>query len=531
MIVPRPYQTEALDALASALRQGMQRPSIVWPTGYGKTVLFAYWIKQLREGRPKHRALIIAHRDELIRQAAEKWSAIAPDVPVGRVKAEWDEKDCPVTVASIQTLNYTNRFANLMRAGFFDAVVIDEMHHSESESYQRLMSRLGCFEPGGPLCLGVTATPQRGDKKGLAKTWQGIVHHKSILDGINEGYLANLKAIRVKVDCDFTQLRTTHGEIRDDDSEKMMLAGKAPAHIARAIKEYAGTRPTLVFTPTVKVSQEVQIECRHLGLTCSHLDGTTHDTERQAILKRFHAGETQVLTNCGVLTEGYDEERIACVVMARPTKSTPFYIQCVGRGTRLHPEKDDCLIIDIVGVTHRHDLMTADVLLTSDATKEDLFEQEMLAPEPGRKPEQLPLFDGKMTAEPVDLFASRPFNWLKVQSGYVLSLAEFGLVLLKESREGWDVHRLEDGFIAKVYKGQTLGYAQGQAEDYVRRHKLDALARRDAQWRSKPMTAGQHRMFEKLAIPWHDEWNCGLASDAISRTLAVRQIRNAQQAP
>lgn len=522
----RPYQQDALTALHLARDEHTQRPLIAHATGLGKTILFAKFLRDLRrEPMGNHRALIIAHRDELIRQAVDKLAMVDPKQETGVVKAEDNDTDAPCVVASIQTLARSTRFAKLMQSGRFDTVVCDEAHHSEADTYRRVFTDLGCFEPGGPLLLGVTATPFRGDKRALGETWQKIVHHVSILEGIKQGYLANLKAIQVRVQADFREIRSTHGELRDDDSERVMLEAQAPETIARAIKEYATGRPTLVFTPTVRFSEAVQAACEVLGINARHLDGTTEQETRREILRDFHTGQIDVLTNCGVLTEGYDEERISCIVMARPTKSAVFYTQCIGRGTRLHPDKPDCLIIDVVGVTHRHDLVTAPVLL-QQAEAEQAEEQREEPKQLDLMPPDLPTADpnAELHAEPVDLFAQHPFAWVKTDFGYVLDVRQRTL-LLRESDKGW---RVEEHFgitTNQLFEGPSLGYAQGVAEDWIRELGLDVLAKKSASWRDDLMTEGQRRALEKWRVPFANTWSKGEAADALTRVIAQARLK------
>jgi superfamily II DNA or RNA helicase len=159
----RPYQEAAVQAIQDAEREGISRPLVALPTGTGKTLIFSSLIAR-RPGR----SLVLAHRDELIQQARDKL-LVSPDFQLGIVKAAANEVTAPVVVASIQTLSRPSRLEQL--AGGFNTIVVDEAHHAVADSYQRILEHLGCFEAGGPLTLGCTATPQRGDGVGLGQVW------------------------------------------------------------------------------------------------------------------------------------------------------------------------------------------------------------------------------------------------------------------------------------------------------------------------------------------------------------------------
>lgn len=526
MIEPRDYQQACLTDLAEAPER---RTLISMPTGCGKTVVLAHWLKQLRLNGEIIRALVLVHRDELVQQSIEKLTTIDPDTKVGVVKAERNDCTAPVVVASVQTLVRDNRFAQYMLGGAPQVVVVDEAHHCRSDSYTKILTQLGCFEAYGPLTLGVTATPERNDGRALGKTFERIVYHLPLLEAIRRGYLCPPRGLAVKLDCDFRKLRSTHGEIRDDDAERMMLMALAPEKIAAAIREHARDRKCLVFTPTVAVSIEIAAACNMIGILASNVDASTPLDHRREMLKRFRAGEIQVLSNCAVLTEGYDEPSVDCIVMARPTKSRIFYTQAIGRGLRLFPGKADCLVLDVVGVTHRHDLLSIKELLTEDVEPEPKDEEQQEDMEWWDKPEE-PQPEGELVFEPVDLFASRPFNWIKCDFGYVLDLGkQHGWVVLMEVQAGWAVDRLQrtEGVAerSEIQVIPQLGYAQGMAEDYVRRLGVEALAKRDAGWRKAGMTDGQRWMLERWRIPHRADWTKGEASDAITKSVAGAALR------
>ena len=167
----RPYQHEAIDEILAAIANGINRPLVSLPTGTGKTVVFAHLLAQ-RGGR----GLVLAHRDELLRQAADKLMLVAPGLNVGIVKAGENQVAAQVVVASVQTLSRPNRLEQL--PGDIETLVVDEAHHAVAPTYLRILEYLGAFNTNGPLCVGFTATPERGDGAGLGAVWQKIVYQK-----------------------------------------------------------------------------------------------------------------------------------------------------------------------------------------------------------------------------------------------------------------------------------------------------------------------------------------------------------------
>jgi superfamily II DNA or RNA helicase len=224
-IALRPYQHEALAAIDYAVnhpKHWMSRPLVVLPTGTGKTVIFAHLIaSQPRDGDWGLRALILVHRDELVRQTCEKLEMVDASLSVGVVKAERNEMEAEVIVASVQTLGRPDRLEQLAKyrpdwhgdywdepeEASFQVVIVDEAHHATAPTYRRVLDRLDWR-----YCIGFTATPERGDKAGLGQVWDGIVYQKSILEMITAGYLSDLRAMRITLRADLDQVHTRHGD-------------------------------------------------------------------------------------------------------------------------------------------------------------------------------------------------------------------------------------------------------------------------------------------------------------------------------
>jgi superfamily II DNA or RNA helicase len=489
------------------------------PTGTGKTIVFGSVIMK-RGGR----GLVLAHRDELIEQAADKIRLINPDADLGIVKAAKDDCDADIVVASVQTLSRSWRLSRLRPN--FRTVVVDEAHHASADSYLRILEHVGSFSDDGPLTLGVTATPERADGTPLTDVWQEIVCDLRMLDMIEQGYLADLRAIQIHLKADFDDVHTRGGDLVVGELDEVLRAAAAPAHTVRAYQEYAGDRQTLVFTPTVALARETASAFSKSGIAAAVIDGAMPLETRRDVLARFRRREVRVIANCAVLTEGFDEPSIECVIIARPTKSRPLYVQMVGRGTRPWPGKADCLILDLVGSTTRHNLVTAASLfhLPSDALETgERTLREAVAAERAKQADTEAR--GRLIARTVDLFANRSMHWvISNATRYVLSLGDAGLLVLTTSdMQQWTaVHSDRRGGRRVVADRMDLGFAQGVAEDYARRLGSTVFTNRDAPWRRQPATATQLDALRRWRIAVRPDVTKGEASDLISARIARR---------
>jgi superfamily II DNA or RNA helicase len=347
----RAYQMKARQDIHTGFAD-FDRQLGVLPTGGGKTILFS---RLAQDYQPK-RTLILAHREELISQAVVKLEAatgIEAQVEMGDDRASLD---APVVVASVQTLMRETR-RNRWPRDHFGLVVVDEAHHSLADSY---LNTLRHFHDHAKV-LGVSATPDRGDKKNLGRYYQNIACEVTLLDLIQQGWLSPIKVKTVPLGMNLDSVRTTAGDFIADD-------------LGHALEPYLGRiadvmvahrhRKTLVFLPLISVSKRFAELCRERGLKAEHVDGQTHD--RQAVLERFSNDETRILSNAMLLTEGYDEPSIDCVVCLRPTKVRALYSQIIGRGTRICPGKDHLLVLDFLWQAGEHSLVKPAHLIAED---------------------------------------------------------------------------------------------------------------------------------------------------------------------
>jgi superfamily II DNA or RNA helicase len=516
-LTPRPYQHEAVAALLAATASGIQRPLLVLPTGTGKTIVFALLV-QRRRGR----SLILAHRDELIQQAVDKLHLVDPTLALGVVQATRDEHTAPTVVASVQTLSRRTRLTRLVPD--FQTIVIDEAHHAPAPTYRRILEYCRAWRTDGPLVVGVTATSERGDHHSLRPVFDRIVYQKTLLEMMQAGYLVDLRALQILLQADFDALRIQQGDFVEAELESLLLAANAPAQVLAAFQTHAAERKALLFTPTVALAYAMAETFCAAGIAAEALDGTTPLATRRAILHRLHTGDTRVVANCAVLTEGFDEPSVDCIIVARPTQSALLYQQMLGRGTRTYPGKTDCLLLDVVGVSTSHTLHTAATLFGCDAGR--LARQsvlEIVATREALTSEEDAPRAGTLRSTPVDLFARRALRWVQTRQGaWVLSLgAQHGTLRLRpDGPDTWQVvqvHRDAD----PVQLGDTLPlpYAQGLAEDYARHLGVARLVEAEAPWRQQPATEKQTALLRKLGTAPRAGLTKGEAADLLAAVL------------
>jgi ATP-dependent helicase IRC3 len=524
----RDYQRQALDAIAQAEVRGLRRVLVVLPTGCGKTVVFAHLVAG-RAGR----ALVVVHREELLDQAAGKLRLVAPGLDVGVVKAERDEVAARVVVASVQTLAVPGRLARARQAGAFTTIVVDEAHHAPAVTWRtRVLGALGALDaqegslPGGPLLVGFTATADRGDHVGLGSVFEQVVYERGLLDMIQAGYLVDLRAVRVGVAVDFRRLRVRQGDYTAGELGGALEAADAPELVAAAYAQHAHDRRGLVFTPTVELARQMTQALAARGITAEAVDGTSPPIERRAVLERLRDGQTRVVCNCALLTEGFDEPSISCVVVARPTRSRPLFTQMVGRGTRLHPGKTDCLVLDVVGVAGQHELVTAASLvgLAPDALDNGTTATRVLA-DRDRDTRPAAPAGGELVSVPLDLFARHRFHWVNAGGRFVLPTGPGQVILGPDPAQAgaWTVVERGRRRRELVARGVSLEDAQGIAEDLVRRSRAGALVDREAPWRHLPPTGRQLAQLARLAIPAPPGLTRGQASDLLTAHFASDQ--------
>lgn len=346
MMELRPYQEEARQAVEEQWEQ-VDKTLLVLPTGTGKTVVFSKIIEdRVRQGS---RALILAHRGELLDQAADKLAS-ATGLMCATEKAE---QSClgswfRVVVGSVQTLMREKRL-NQFDSDYFDTIVVDEAHHCISDSYQKVLKHF----PEAKV-LGVTATPDRGDMRNLGSYFESLAYEYTLPKAIKEGYLCPIKAQTIPLKLDLSSVSVQAGDFKAGDIGTAL--DPYLVQIAEEMGKVCHDRKTVVFLPLIKTSQKFCKMLNEAGFAAAEVNGDSKD--RAEILKDFEDGRYNVLCNSMLLTEGWDCPSVDCIVVLRPTKIRSLYCQMVGRGTRLSPEtgKTELLLLDFLWHTERHEL-------------------------------------------------------------------------------------------------------------------------------------------------------------------------------
>jgi len=346
----RPYQNESIQAVIEARKRGVKRMVICLPTGTGKTVVFSSLARMA-----KHQVLVLAHRSELLAQAREKIErALGPGGGVVAIE-QGDRrapKDAKVIVCSIRSL-HESRLGQVMAGRDIRLVIYDECHHAAADDNMRVLEQIGAFEPDWPgTLLGFTATTVRGDGKGLDDVFEEIVYSRGLTEMIKDGFLSTLRGYRITTAADLRSISPGGLDFNEGELGEAVDIETRNGLVARSILELARDRRTIVFCVTVNHAKNLARTMNHIGLRTGIVFGEMHPIDRARTLAEFRAGRFQALTNVGVLTEGFDDPEVSCIAMARPTRSESYYAQAVGRGTRLFPGKEDCLVLDFVDLAN-----------------------------------------------------------------------------------------------------------------------------------------------------------------------------------
>lgn len=351
----RPYQQQARERIHAEWENGHTRTLLVLPTGTGKTIVFAsVAADQVRAG---DRVLILAHRGELLEQAADKLQR-----STGLVSAvEKAESTClsswfRVVVGSVQTLQRSARLERFPH-DYFGTIIIDEAHHAITDGYRRILDYFGSAK-----VLGVTATPDRGDMRNLGEVFDSLAFEYKLTDAIKEGYLCRIMAQTIPLKLDISSVTMSGGDYAVGDLGTAL--DPYLEQIAAEMAQHCKGRKTVVFLPLIKTSQKFRDLLNAKGFRAAEVNGQS--TDRKEVLADFDAGKYNVLCNSMLLTEGWDCPSVDCVVVLRPTKVRSLYSQMVGRGTRLSPGKTDLLLLDFLWMTDKHELCRPADLVCED---------------------------------------------------------------------------------------------------------------------------------------------------------------------
>jgi superfamily II DNA or RNA helicase len=530
----RPYQVELREGVFREWARGERTVAMVLPTGGGKTTTFADVIEHWRAANPGRRVVVLAHRTELVEQAASRIRAHS-NVVVGIVKAERNQTRAPVVVASVQTLApYGGRRARMISN--VGLVVVDECHRAAAASYMSLVGDAGVWRD--TQVLGVTATLTRSDRLSLGDIWKSVVQGPPIMWMVDNDYLVRPFGVRVRVeDLDLRKVRKSGGDYRDGDLGQAIVDSLAPKKIAEAVREHADDRQGIVFAPTVAAAQAIADALEADGRSVRLVHGGTPAQERSAALAEYTAGAVQFLCNCAVFTEGTDLPCTSVVVIARPTLHDGLYIQMAGRGLRTHPGKADCLILDVVGATARHTLQ-AQIDLFGDQVADEI-EKEAKEAEDLELDEfdndseysglvDLPEAPTVLVSEIVDLFHRSDQQWQRTEAGvWFLPTRERFLVVLPEigapGFHVWSVPKDRSKMWVSVSTANGIAHAQALAEAQVGSHENVSVKK--AGWRRAAPSPGLLALARRWGVLGHGGFmTAGELSARVTQAEATARI-------
>lgn len=506
----RPYQQEAKEAVFEQWENGTRRTLLVLPTGCGKTIVFA----KITEDCVRHgdRVLILAHRGELLEQAADKiHKATGLGCAVEKAEESCQGSWFRIVVGSVQTLMREKRLGRFP-ADYFNTIIIDEAHHCISDSYQRVLQHF----PEAHV-LGVTATPDRGDMRNLGQYFETLAYEYTLPKAIKEGYLCPIKALTIPLKIDMSSVSVQAGDFKAGDISTAL--DPYLERIAQEMEKYCRDKKTVVFLPLVKTSQKFRDILNGHGFQAAEVNGDSQD--RSEVLEAFEKGNYNVLCNSMLLTEGWDCPSVDCVVVLRPTKVRSLYCQMVGRGTRLSPGKDHLLLLDFLWHTERHELCHPASLICQD---EEVARQMTKNIEEAGCPVDIEEAE-KTAAEDVvaqrEEALAKQLDEMKRRKGRLVDPLQFEMSIQAEDLSGyvpafgWEMAPPSDDQKKTLEK---LGINAENIDNAGKASKLlDRLSKRRAEGLSTPK---QIRQLEQRGFQNVGTWTFGQAKKLIDRIAA-----------
>lgn len=507
----RPYQEESRLAVHREWEHGQRKTLLVLPTGTGKTIVFAKIAEDLvRIGK---RVLILAHRGELLEQAADK---VEKTTGMG-CSVEKAESSClddiyMVTVGSVQSLMRPKRLARF-RPDYFDAIVVDEAHHALADSYQRVLEHFS-----NANVLGVTATPDRGDMRKLGEYFGSLAYEYSLPKAIKQGFLCPLRAQTIPLEIDLSGVSVQAGDFKLGDIGNAL--DPYLHQIADEMKVHCEGRKTVVFLPLIATSQKLCGILNDKGINAVEVNGESRD--RTQILRDFDAAPDGALCNSMLLTEGWDCPSVDCIVCLRPTKIRSLYCQIVGRGTRIHPGKDHLLLLDFLWLSGRHELCRpAHIVAANDKVADKMTENMADAGCPVDLEEAEKEAEGDCTHEREEALASQ-LAAMRKRKGKLVNPLEYALSTENENLAsyvpsfGWEAEPPSDTQKKELEKRGIYPDEIESAGMAVQ--LLDILQERQGSGRT---TAKQIRCLERMGFKHVGTWDFDSTQKLVGRIAAA----------
>ena len=528
-MILRPYQEIAVDDAATALDKH-KNTIVVAPTGAGKTIMLSALVgKRFQVG---NKVLVLQHRDELVRQNKTKFSRVNPDITTSIVDGNEKDWSGSTIFSMVQTLSRENNLSNI---NHFDLVVVDESHHAVADTYMRIINKVKEANNSVEI-VGFTATPNRGDKKGLKKVFTNCSHQIEISTLIREGFLVPPKTfvIDVGVQKDLANVRKTVTDFDMSEVEKIMNKRAINEKIVAEWQDKAETRKTVVFCSTINHAQDVCDEFRRANIRAEIVTGDTPSEERKQILKDLEHGDVQVVVNVAVLTEGFDAPPISCIVLTRPCSYKSTMVQMIGRGLRTVSQeeypgliKKDCIVLDFGTSVLTHGSLDEGVNLDGDAHLNAGATPLKICPEcqsevplssrecpicghefGGEEKEALENF----TMTEVDLIDRSPFRWLDLFENEICMMASgfngFGLVAHLNDISVCVVKR--DRGRVRVISVGTKEQTIASADDFLRGIEDSDGAKKGKRWLGQAVSPKQREALARHNVfirPMDFSWN------------------------
>ncbi|KJX97883.1 dead deah box helicase like protein [Zymoseptoria brevis] len=567
----RPYQQESIDAVLEYLAKGEKRLGLSLATGSGKTVIFSHLIEQVPAPTPcATQTLILAHRRELVEQAAVHCRNLYPDLFVEvEMGSQHASGLADITVASVQSITSGIRIQRFDPARF-KLVLVDEAHHIVARGYLDVLRHFQLYDTDklGPTALvGVSATFSRHDGIKLGAAIDHIVAHKDYIDLIEDKWLSDMILTTVRTSVDLTKVKSSAGDFQTSELSKAVNQEETNTIIVRAWMEKAmkSRKSTLVFCVDLAHVSNLTATFRGHGIDAQFVTSDTHTQVRKDRLDAFKAGEFPVLLNCGIFTEGTDIPNIDCVILARPTKSQNLLVQMIGRGLRLYPGKENCHIIDMVtaldvGVVTTptlYGLEPNELLELADAQQiKSIKERRELEREREQnaivaaKPRSASALKSRLLSfedfsvsdlmdQSSDDFHVRkisPFSWVCIgENHYILPNADGAFMSINEDDAGnfqmSYTAKLPAGSTSKspwarprkIGKQETLKGAVRAADTYAGKIFPFQFISKNAGWRKSPASEGQIKFLNKSRDESHQleigQISKGDAADRITKIM------------
>ena len=468
----RDYQDEAVQASLNEFKDGISRQLVVLPTGSGKTVFFAALAKTLNV-----KTLILAHRHELIAQAKALFNLCWENVDIGICKAELNELNHQVVLGSVQSS--VRRIPQLKKEGF-QLLIIDEAHHAAAASYIKIIKELGFLDVKTKLLVGVTATPDRADNLGLGDVFEKTVFSRSISTMIKAGFLSPVHGRKILTKIVLKGVQVQNGDFITTQLSKAVNVPSRNSFIANKYAHYAKKRKGIIFCASVQHCFDIAEEFNNVGIKTKAVWGKMPAKDRENVLKDFKNNKIQAVASCGVLTEGFDEPQVNCIVMARPTKSKTLYTQSVGRGLRIFPTKEDCLVLDFAD--DYHDLNSI-MSLKKSVPQATVHEQKNVSTQKESKPLAGTIVH-EYCDECFDILGQTKFSWVLLGDNEFSLTDNFNNEILIEPKMNGYIAQLHtrDEIIDIVKDPLPLDYCTGICEDYARHFLELSYANLNGTW-------------------------------------------------